>query len=332
MTKEPIAICISDIHFNINTLSLASKALREALLKAEELGIPLVIAGDLHDTKAIIRAEVMNEIIDILRLALVPVYLLEGNHDKINEKSVGHGLTYLNTSVEVIDYVGVHRLMHTPVGFIPYNQPEAVLKAIDSLKGKANILIMHQGFQGAAMGDYVLDKTSISPDAVKDFKVISGHYHRHQTLGTVTYIGSPYTITFGEHNDGPKGYLTLYSDGSYIQTPINLRKHIVLQANVHENGFDIHADMRLRINPEDLLWFKAKGPYSLLKRLNKDKVGNLLIGHSNFKLDLIPTSQDDVVKEEKNLTDQEVMDLIIDQSTDTDSQKIYLKQLWRELI
>jgi hypothetical protein len=56
--SKPVAVLISDVHFNLSTLELASSAMKMAQNRAVELNVPLVVAGDLTDHKAIIRGEV----------------------------------------------------------------------------------------------------------------------------------------------------------------------------------------------------------------------------------------------------------------------------------
>lgn len=319
--SEPIAVCISDIHFNINILSIASTALQAALSKAEQLDVPLVIAGDLNDTKAIIRAEVANKIISILEDAAVEIIILEGNHDKINEKSSEHGLNYLRPYATIVDSTrSVSRL-----NFVPYQSSnKEFLKQIDRHDG---IVICHQGFLGAYMGDYIQDKSSVSPEAVKNVRIISGHYHRHQTLGTVTYIGSPYTITFGEANDGPKGFIVLNSNGTFTREILNLRKHVILERTVSHLTTPASD-----INPGDLVWLKVKGPYSELQKINKKQIGEQLFGHNNFKLDLISTDSLPSNVFVETMTPDVMFDTLIDSLEESDEQKNYLKSLWRELV
>lgn len=333
MFKTPIAVVISDIHFNLNNLELASKALHMALHESHKRQIPTVIAGDLHDTKAIIRAEVANRLLLLLKQATMPVYILVGNHDLVNEKGKEHGLNYLEDKhIYIID-----RSTHgfgIPVHFISYqSSPEEFLRCAKNVK--SGPIICHQGFSGAFMGDYVQDKSSIDPSVVSAHRVISGHYHKHQTVGTVTYIGSPYTQSFGEANDPAKGFLVLYSDGSYERVLTNLRKHVVVELKVKDEENQLYIgidDNTNEINSDDLLWVKARGPKSLLDRLSKEHVGKALIGHSNFKLDLIPNEYEELeVPVLKEVTNEELFDTIIDDSGDTDEQKVYLKRLWREI-
>ncbi len=331
--SKPIAVCISDIHFNLNTLPLASSALRSALKKAEDLRVPLIIAGDLNDTKAIIRAEAANEIISILCEAQIPVYILVGNHDLINEKGLHNGLNYLKPYARIVN-IPTYTSPTKNLLLIPYYSDSTQLVSFLKYAEPNAILIMHQGFLGAAMGDYIQDKSSIDPVIVKDFKVISGHYHRHQTIGTVTYIGSPYTITFGEANDGPKGFLVLNEDGSFTREILHLRRHIIKEFNsIDELASHICPFGELFCNKDDLLILKIKGPYSELHKLNKNDLISFLPEGVNFKLDLIPTDSTPInMPSKENMTNEEIFDTIIDATGETEDQKKYLKGLYREVI
>jgi DNA repair exonuclease SbcCD nuclease subunit len=323
-----IAVITSDIHFNLNTLPIASKALRAALTKAEDLKVPLIIAGDLHDTKAIIRAEVMNELIYILASARTPVYILVGNHDLCNERGPVHGLEYLDPYATIVDSPRILSMGGLPdfflcIHLIPYYSDLNKLKQYIATLTPGPLMIMHQGFRGAYMGDYIQDKTSISVDAVKDFTVISGHYHRHQTLGTVTYIGSPYTITFGEANDGPKGFLILNSDGTFTREILNLRKHLVINCGIK----DVYeSELYKDYNRErgDLLWLKVTGALSELQKLDKS-------AFPNIKLELIPTDSQELKAPTKEMTGEEIFDSIIDNLSDSVEHRSNLKRLYREI-
>lgn len=324
MTKQPIAVCISDLHFNLNNLELASAALKMAINKSNELQVPLVIAGDLHDTKAIIRAEVANRLLALFTGGPQQVYILVGNHDLINEKGTAHGLNYLGilSNVLIIDTVRVFRLLPSQLTLMPYQS------ATFSITDPAGIIIMHQGVKGAFMGDYIQDKSSIDSELLKNSQVISGHYHKHQTVGTVTYIGSPYTQSYGEANDPAKGFLVLYSDGSYDRVLTNLRKHIVI-----DRTLDTLGDPIPNHSPGDLVWIKIKGPLSELHKLDKIEIGQKLLGHSNYKLDLIADKvEPQTIEKSETLTSNELFETLILEMAETDEQKAYVKELYHEII
>lgn len=325
--KKPIFVAISDIHFNLNTLPVASAALKAALAKAEDLGIPLVIAGDLNDTKAIIRAEIMNAILEIISVAKTKVYVLRGNHDQISEKAEDHGLNYLKPFATIVDK---SESIEPNILLVPYQtQGDNLVNIVEAHKG-TKIVVCHQGFLGADMGDYIQDKTSITPDRVKNYQVISGHYHRHQTLGTVTYIGSPYTITFGEANDGPKGFLVVNSDGSFTREILGLRRHWILEGDVSENGVTLDS-RHTEIKPGDLVRIKLKGSRAVLDKVDKDELYERCHRPAVFKIDKIYNDTAQVTKEDKKLSIPELFDKIIDNDCDSDSDRTYLKQLWREI-
>lgn len=335
--NKPIAALISDVHVSLSSRKVSVEALRQGVGYAIEKKIPLIIAGDLHDTKTMWRSECISDLIETLQDLPIEVYLLVGNHDKENEKGEGNALEFLRPYVHLVDYP-----MWGPNGtyLIPYQSDTEDLKKFVAQVPKGTTIIMHQGIRGAYMGEYAVDKTSIEPSALADYAVISGHYHRRQTIdtdgnkhataygvGTFNYIGSPYTISFAEANDGPKGFLTLWDSGALTQNVLHLRKHVVLERN-----FSDVLDPMEDIQPEDLVWLKVTGTRAQLDSLKKKEIGLKLLGHQNFRLDPIYVKESIApIKLEKTSNDQ-ILDSLIDQLEETPKQRTYLKQLWRELL
>jgi DNA repair exonuclease SbcCD nuclease subunit len=103
MKNKPIAVLISDVHYNVQTLELADKAVRLAINKANELQVPLIVAGDLHDTKANMRAECVNAMIETFKNTDTSTFIIVGNHDKINEKSDKNALNFLNKYAYIVE-------------------------------------------------------------------------------------------------------------------------------------------------------------------------------------------------------------------------------------
>jgi DNA repair exonuclease SbcCD nuclease subunit len=324
---NPVAVLISDIHFDLNTLEPATQALCSAIGKAEELRVPLIIAGDLHNTKAVIRGEVINRLVDILKNQRCRTFILVGNHDLLNEKGEEHGLEYLKAYAEVIDYP--RHVADSNLHLIPYQNSSETFSSMVKNVDKKNIIICHQGVKGAFMGDYVQDKTSIDPIELEGFKVISGHYHKHQTIGPLTYIGSPFTHSFGEANDGPKGFLILNEDGSYSREILNLRKHVVITGTLSESGLFLN-DFQT-VAPNDIVKVKIEGPRSLLSSFRKEEVTKL-INNSNFRLELVPQEFENIEEIRELDAPEVIFDKIIDTLSDSEDHKQFLKGLWRDLI
>lgn len=337
MDTEPVAVCISDIHFSLSTLDLATSALRQAMLHAYSLNVPLVIAGDLTDSKAIIRAEVANRLIEIFNCdedeRPSRILIIVGNHDLVTEKSKEHALNFLRPYADIIQSPIWDDQLKSYL--IPYiSDSEELQRYLNTLEPNAR-LIMHQGVQSAHMGHYVQDKSSLPREAFANFRVISGHYHRAQNIkcgrprkgavGLFSYIGSPYTTSFAEAEDGPKGFQVLYENGHLQQVETNLRKHVVINIKWDES---IAANLNLK----DLLWLKITGPYTELQKLKKSLIAQKL-GRSNFKLDLIPTDSSKIEpNEQMKLSEAELLDKLIDLTEEPKTTKTKLKELWREVV
>ena len=333
---KPICAITGDVHFTPPTLELARESVSRALGTAEELGVSLVLNGDTLDTKDIVRAVCMNALIEVLKEAKVKVYVNTGNHDLINEKGEEHALHFLEPYATVISKPTFVTELESWI--IPYQSSAEKMQEILNTIPKGSRLIIHQGVQTAFLRHYVQDKTSLLPEAFADFRVIASHYHRAQDIkcgrprkgavGLFSYVGSPYSTTFAEANDGPKGIAVLMDDGTLGRIPFDdFRKHVIVEC---EPSDLFYVSYHLRAS--DLLWLKVTGPQSELKQLNKAEIGEALLGHSNFKLDLIPTGSAPAAVETKTLTSEQVLDKLIDNMGETDDQKAYLKVLWREIV
>lgn len=337
--NKPIAVITGDVHFTPGTLNEATEVVCQVLSKAQELGVPAILNGDTLDSKAIIRAECANALIELLVKFHVKVYINTGNHDLINEKSKESSLNFLRPYATVID----NPMYDFNLGLfmLPYYSDSEALKSFLGTKvDKYSTLIMHQGIMGADLGHYVQDKTSLDPSWFKYFRVIASHYHKRQDIvcgelkannvGLFSYLGNPYSLSFGEANDGPKGYSILMDDGSLEFVPTNLRKHAIIELDFTKPvGNKV---VGIPVNKDDLVWIKVKGPYSYLQSLDKNEVGELILGHNNYKLEKIYTDTPKLQVKSENLTDAQVLDSIIEATDESDAQKQILKELWREIL
>lgn len=336
---KPIAVLISDIHYNLANLKLADAALRQAIDKANESHVPLVVAGDLHDTKANLRGECTNAMIETFKRCNSPPYILIGNHDLINEKSKEHSLNFLAPYAMIIDHpVKQHKLGY----LIPYEHDPEKLREYLTIIPKGSQLIMHQGVHGANMGEYIQDKSSLPKECFKDFRVISGHYHSRQhimcgkhkegNVGIFSYIGTPYTTSYAEANDLPKGFQILKDDGSLEPVPTNLRKHVKLA--IFFNGTDlalVDGIHREPITNEDIVWVSVEGTKEQLLNISKVKVAKYFGLKQSFRLEFIPTDTMTAAPA-KRLTNDELLDSLIDSLTNTTvERKARLKETWKQL-
>lgn len=329
----PIAVITGDVHFTVKTLNLATEVVLKAKEAAKRLNVPLILNGDTLDTKAIIRGECSNRLIELLNDSSVEIIVNTGNHDLLSEKSDEHVLHFLKPYATVVDF---------PTNFndfwvVPYYSDNQALKNALEKIPSGRILIMHQGVETADLGHYVLDKSSLPKEYYDRFRVIGSHYHKRQDIqcgehqkglvSTFSYCGSPYTLSFGEAHDGPKGFNILYSDGSLELVPLDLPKHVVTERTTSTIYDTIEG-----LKAHDHLMLKVTGTEEELRLLNKQEIGLKHLGHSNFRLDLIPTT---IVVQTKEvaveLTESELLDNIIEALDGTETYKADLKDLWRNL-
>lgn len=340
--SPPKAVLISDVHYSTKNLELSDKSFRAAIDKAAELKVPLIDCGDLTNDKAILRAEVVNALIDTFNYAAcrgVEIYCLVGNHSLINEKGEDHALHFLEPYAKIIDQPLAYDELPNIV-FIPYqNDPTNYLNIIKQKANKGDILIMHQGVNGGNMGDYIQDKSAIDASILVSHKCFSGHYHKHHDVGTLTYVGNPFTMSFGEAEDGNKGLLVLNEDGTYERHILNLRRHIK-QEYVWDADYRSFmamapinsAGIRLYAKPEkdDLVWVKIQGPASVLSSTtHKDFI--YIIGHNGFKLDKVETSNSQE-QATKITSAEEMLDILIESMPESREIKKSLKDMWRNAV
>ena len=332
MTKKPLAVVISDIHFNINTIALASASMMAAITKANELDVNLIVAGDMHDTKANMRGECVKAILEVITRCHKEPIIIVANHDRLNEKNPEHSLEFLRDKARLIT-----KIQHIPPFgfFIPYYHDPEELRRDLKLISKGSRLIMHQGIAGSNSGEYIQDKSAITPNDVAGLRVISGHYHCRQDIklpdgGLWSYIGNPYTLNFAEANDPEKGYQILYDDGSLEFVPTNLRKHVAIMIEFRISIMSIKAIDS--IMPDDLVKVTVKGNKEFINSMPRETIEALLHLQQSFKLDYVDTSTAPKLEATEGYkTPQVRLDELIVASDFTDDRKERLKTLWRSM-
>ena len=329
--SSPIAVLISDVHFSVHTIDAAVEAMCLAIEDANKYGVSLIVTGDIHDTKANIRAECVKALIGCLqRCEQLPIVLV-GNHDLINERNAGeHALDFLNGHCIIVDKMHPFSLgskKHpVPVILCPYQtDPEEFEVYLRGLP-EDMIVLMHQGLKDSDSGEYLNDKTAISYSSVEHLNVLSGHYHRRQVTGNFQYLGNPYTLNFGEADHPVKGHHLLFQDGTTQLVENHLRRHVIIE---------LHAPLRISkkhgARYGDIVKIKVYGTARELAKLNKDEISRLT-GVASFRLEKIQsdTYEDFVTKENKSAEEQ--FDHLIESLNESAEQKKTLKELWREIL
>lgn len=337
MRKEK-AVLITDVHYGLPTLVVAQIATEYALALSAAKQLPLLICGDLLDQKSIIRAECANSLINLLKNHSQDIYILVGNHDLLNERSKEHSLNFLRPYATVIDAPTYKKELG--LWFIPYNHDATIVKETINTIPAGSTIIMHQGLVNADMGHYIQDKSAITLEDIKNHRVISGHYHRRQDIfstektngliGSFSYIGNPFTLTSAEASDPPKGLQILLEDGSLDFVPLNLRKHVKIK--IHIDDINFIGD---KVGKDDIITITLIGPRNRIALFTKKEIGESILGHNNYKLEIVPDRQlpinSDIVKESKDKAEV-LLDKLIDESSESAENKSLLKKEWKELM
>ncbi len=319
------AVLISDVHFNLNTKDVAAFSIREAARAANKYEVPLIICGDIHDTKAHMRAECVNAMIDSIKTCNTEIFILVGNHDKINEKSHEHALEFLNPYAYVIDH---HiYLSSLDMYFFSYSSDVKVTKRLLADIPNPSIVIMHQGFNGAHGGEYYNDPTALNFSDAKGLRVISGHYHRRQTIERdgckLSYVGNPYTLTFAEVQDPEKGFQLLFDDGTLSFVPIGARKHVITQ--VRADNLEALKDAAL--SSVDIHMIQVFATNLEIISFERKKLSSIL-GFNNYRLKFMPLDTNPQVSTTAaTANNAETILKAVDQSTLRPPEKVEVKEV-----
>lgn len=332
--NKSVAVLISDVHYNLSTLETADKAVRLAISKANDLCVPLIVCGDLHDTKANIRGECIKAMLDTFSTCNYTPIIIRGNHDSINEKSTEHSLEFLSHIARIASVAKrPSEWLLSGWTLIPYFHDNNELRQYLSTLAPNSKIIMHQGVLGSASGEYFHDRSALSKEDLAGHRVISGHYHERQTIsipvgGMLDYLGNPYTLNFGETSHPPKGMHILYENGDLEFVDLGLRRHRIVELD----GIDDQPN--IKVNDNDIIMVKLKDTAANLKLITKTSIAEKLNIKNDYRLDLITTDQK-VVKTENHakLDNKDLLDSMIESLSSTDSEtKGRVKDLWKLLI
>lgn len=206
----------------------------------EDLGNPTIWLGDLLDTKELVRGKCLNTYLKRFSDSKLQHYVLVGNHDWFNLECQEHSLE----AFKVLKNVKVVDTLECIEGqwFAPYTQDIQALKEWTKCVGNRT-LFCHADIKGFDYGNGLLSEEGAE---LADFKhtkrVISGHYHKYQEVGNITYLGTPFSHSFGESNQDK--FIGIFDTKSnelkLIPTPFP--QHKTYEIDCGEFSRVIHAD------------------------------------------------------------------------------------------
>jgi len=269
-----------DIHVRINTIGLSKRVLNTLYDIGKEENREVIILGDIFHTKAIIRSECLNLVIDVMKKKEVKWLLLVGNHDYENSNCDRHSLEALKLldNVVVIDKLTV--LKENNIALLPYCYDSDCFKREVSKLRNIDYLMCHQGISGFMISSFRKDEGDIKDYNVNGFKrVFCGHYHLAQERKNIVYIGSPYQQNFGE-SDQLNRFIRFDSDTGKREdlALFNFPKHYIYKYSANKLLKEVNELLPLP-NKDDHVRFDVFGSKEECRQITKNFI------KSRFNLD-----------------------------------------------
>lgn len=272
---------ITDLHLNSSNLDEVSKIIRQAILKAKELGLEhLYVGGDVFDSRKSQPLAVLQCWIDILGFAElkgITLRTIPGNHDKADYTSEESYLDVYedHPSFELVRSYAKFKVGKYTMHMIPFFEERETygeyLKKVEFAQ-KNNILLTHVAVDGVRNNDGSVVEDLIDTNIFKKFdKVFVGHYHDKQQIdNTIFYIGSILQKNYGE--DVNKGFTVMYDDGTHELLQSEFKKFETVKIDLDTLDQESLTDLRRQhSDSSNNVRFKFTGTKEKIAALDKSK-------------------------------------------------------------
>jgi DNA repair exonuclease SbcCD nuclease subunit len=273
---------IGDMHLLINKFELATTFLKWIDGFIEEQRPDVVVnLGDALDTHAVIRSEILNELMSHIYRVVdrgVPYVYLKGNHDQASPKDGRyHAMLPFKGRIKNLHVVDEPQDLFG-ITFVPF-----IAHPKDFPRKTLPICVAHQTFLGADYGAINaaegLDAEEVSADII-----ISGHIHKRHDLGKVVYVGSPYSQDASDVNQ-VKGISIFDTDTfgwQFFQTPMPTWRAFKFEIDAQHSVKDLHVGLSQTLDSSSDHWvLDIKGPKAeLVTYLDSKEYRELVKGNS----------------------------------------------------
>lgn len=254
-------LIVGDPHAKPSNLDL----IRKLQKLVEDQGKTTIWLGDMLDTKELIRGNCLNVWFDYFSKSKLTHHILVGNHDWFNLQCEDHSLQVLK-SLRNVHVVDEWQYTAGGWGFLPYMHDQAKLKeCIATMRENGvKLLFCHIDVSGFDYGNGHICKDGLTIEDLKGIPdVISGHFHTYQAKKNLTYLGTPFSHSFGEANQIK--YLGIYRQGigQLELVPTEFPRHIAIEFNCDEMSAECE---HMFVNPSDPMWKEHKYRITLTGR------------------------------------------------------------------
>lgn len=207
----------SDWHLTTNPLDEYRWKFVEGLAEfcKEENIDKIYFLGDLTEKTNNHSAVLVNRIIDCLQ-KLPPMILLKGNHDYVDPKTPF--FRFISLYKDKLIY-NKQTILDNNL-FIPHGVSLDEVSLYDL--SYFNYIFVHEDFKGSTYENGVPSPSKKDISLFNSALVFSGHIHKPQQIGNLTYVGSPYPIKFCDEDWQYRMYIldsdtveTIYNDYPY---------------------------------------------------------------------------------------------------------------------
>ncbi len=235
-------ICIlGDTHFGMRGDSLDFHKYIEKFYEntffpyLKENGITTVIQlGDLFDRRKFINFNSLylcrKYFFDKLRENDITFITLLGNHDVAfkNTLEVNSSQLLLNEydNITIYDSFSTVNLDGIDIDIIPWLCDDNQNEIFTQIKStKSQICLGHFELDGFEMERGVIHHGGLDRKVLSKYDVVlSGHFHHKSSDGSITYVGTPYEMTWSDYND-PRGFHifdTNTREAEFVQNPYRM--------------------------------------------------------------------------------------------------------------
>ena len=268
----------------------------------------------------------------------IKLYTLVGNHDVAykNTLEVNSPGLLLNDydNIEIFEKFDTIEFDGVLVDIVPWICDDNANDIFTKMKeSKAQICFGHFEISGFEMDRGNVCEVGIDKQSLNKYDVVlTGHFHHKSTNGNITYVGTPYEMTWADWND-PKGFHIFDTDTrqlEFVQNPFRMFNKISYDDGVtdfeHWKAYDFNS---LKDTYVKVVVLNKQNPYlfdHVTDNLYKVGVADLSIVE-DFSDALIDDDQEIIDQAEDTMT---ILSKYIDNLTlDVESEK--LKALMREL-
>jgi len=216
------------------------------------------------------------------------------------------------------------------VPWVNVNQLESFYDFVD--KSVSDYLFGHFEINGFAMSKHMKSKGGVSTTVFKHYKhVYSGHYHHASQKGNVSYLGTPYELTWEDYDD-PKGFYifdTKTGEIEFIKNPYSMYHKIIY--NDATTVYDVSDIEEYRDSIVKLV---------VAEKNNNEMFESFVVGLESIVNDLHVTDNDMIIIEQ-DIDDIDVNDTLsvmmksvdgVESEIDPEDIKILTKEIYHEAI